>query len=89
MISKENRPARRHSFRPFSGGRIAEVVHTELAQIRAVAYETLAQLPTQSILPLLDDSFIAKSSAAARTAGFPRFENSEEARQIVEQFVGI
>ena len=72
-------------FDRFPAGEIAEVVRqTELAQIRAVAYETLAQLPTASILPLLDDSIyydIVRNTLEQQAFEF----DSEEARQIVEQ----
>lgn len=72
-------------FDRFPAGEIAEVVRqTELAQIRAVAYETLAQLPTQSILPLLDDSIyydIVRNTLEQQAFEF----DNEEARQIVEQ----
>ncbi|MCO6510224.1 MAG: hypothetical protein J5I65_05465 [Aridibacter famidurans] len=43
-------------FERFTAGEIAEVIRqTELAQIRALAYETLAVLPTTLIVPLLED----------------------------------
>ncbi len=72
-------------FDRFPAGEIAEVVRqTELAQIRAVAYETLAQLPTQSILPLLDDSIYYDIVRNALEQQAFEFDN-EEARQIVEQ----
>ncbi len=72
-------------FDRFPAGEIAEVVRqTELAQIRAVAYETLAQLPTQSILPLLDDSIyydIVRNTLEQQAFEF----DNEEAGQILEQ----
>ena len=40
----------------FSAGEIAEIIRqTDLAQIRAVAFETLSLMPTANLLPLLDD----------------------------------
>lgn len=43
-------------FERFTAGEIAEIIRqTELAQIRALAYETLAVLPTTLIVPLLED----------------------------------
>ncbi|QQS42590.1 MAG: hypothetical protein IPM63_06555 [Acidobacteriota bacterium] len=43
-------------FDRFTAGEIAEIIRqTELAQIRALAYETLAVLPTTLIVPLLED----------------------------------
>lgn len=72
-------------FDRFPAGEIAEVVRqTELAQIRAVAYETLAMLPTQSIMPLLDDSIYYEIVRNALEQQAFEFDN-EEARQLVEQ----
>lgn len=72
-------------FDRFPAGEIAEIVRqTELAQIRAVAYETLALLPTQSILPLLDESIYYDIARNALEQQAFEFEN-EDARQIVEQ----
>ncbi len=72
-------------FDRFPAGEVAEIIRqTELAQIRALGYETLAQLPTQSILPLLDDSIYYDIVRNALEQQAFEFEN-EEARQIVEQ----
>lgn len=72
-------------FGRFSAGEIAEVIRqTDLAQIRALAYETLALLPTQYILPLLDDSIYFEIVRNALEQQAFEFDN-EEARQIVEQ----
>lgn len=72
-------------FDRFPAGEIAEIVRqTELAQIRAVAYETLAQLPTASILPLLDDSIyydIARNTLEQQAFEF----DNQDAQQVVEQ----
>ncbi len=69
----------------FSAGEIAEIVRqTELPQIRAVAYETLALLPSNSLVSLLDDPLYAE--IAVNSLEQQAFEyDSEEARQILEQ----
>ncbi len=72
-------------FERFSAGEIAEIIRqTELAQIRAIAYETLALMPTQYILPLLDDSIYYEIVRNALEQQAFEFDN-EEARQIIEQ----
>src|SRR4051812_47104223 len=44
----------------YSAGEIAEIVRqTDLPQIRAIAYETLAMMPIPSLMPLLDDPLYA------------------------------
>jgi hypothetical protein len=69
----------------FSAGEIAEIARqTELAQIRAIAYETLAMLPTHFLLPLLDDSIYYDIARNALEQQAFEFDN-EEARQILEQ----
>jgi hypothetical protein len=72
-------------FERFSAGEIAEIIRsTELAQIRAIAYETLALLPTAYILPLLDDSIyydIVRNTLEQQAFEF----DNEEARQVLEQ----
>ena len=70
----------------FSSGEIAEIVRqTELPQIRAIAFETLAMMPISAILPLLDDQLY--SGIAANALEQKAFEfDSEEARDILEQF---
>jgi len=69
----------------FSAGEIAEIVRqTELPQIRAIAYETLAMLPIPSILPLLDDPLYADIAAGALEQKAYEFD-SEEARDILDQ----
>jgi len=70
----------------FSAGEIAEIVRqTEIPQIRAIAYETLAMLPVQHIVPLLDDPLYADISANALELKAFEFE-SEEARDALEQY---
>lgn len=72
-------------FERFPASEIAEIIRqTELAQIRAVAYETLALLPTQYILPLLEESIYYDIVRNALEQQAFEFDN-EEARQIVEQ----
>jgi len=70
----------------FSVGEIAEIIRqTNVPQIRAIAYETLAMMPLQAILPLLDDPLYA--GIAANCLEQKAFEfDSEEARDILEQF---
>jgi hypothetical protein len=70
----------------FSAGEIAEVVRqTEMPQIRAIAYETLALLPVPAIAPLLDDPLYADIAANALEQKAFEYE-SEEARDALEQF---
>jgi hypothetical protein len=72
----------------FSAGEIAEIIRqTDFAQIRAIAYETLALLPVPAILPLLDDSLYADIAANALEQKAFEYE-SEEARDVLEQFEG-
>lgn len=69
----------------FSAGEIAEIVRqTELAQIRAIAYETLATMPVAHLLPLLDDSLYYEIARNAVEQQAFEFDN-EEAQQILEQ----
>ena len=70
----------------FSGGEIAEIVRqTEMPQIRAIAYETLAMLEVQDIVPLLDDPLYADIAANALEQKAFEFE-SDEARDALEQY---
>ncbi|HEY2866257.1 MAG TPA: hypothetical protein VGJ02_04135 [Pyrinomonadaceae bacterium] len=72
--------------RQFSVGEIAEVIRqTDSPQIRAIAYETLATLPVQSIAMLLDDSLYADIAAAALEQKAFEYE-SDEARDVLDQF---
>jgi hypothetical protein len=69
----------------YSAGEIAEVVRqTDLPQIRAIAYETLAMLPVSALLPLLDDHLYSGIAGASLEQKAYEFE-SEEARDILEQ----
>lgn len=70
----------------FSAGEIAEVVRqTEVPQIRAIAYETLAMLPVGLLVPLLDDPLYA--DIAANSLEQKAFEfDSDEARDVLEQY---
>lgn len=70
----------------FSAGEIAEVVRqTDIPQIRAIAYETLAMLPVPLLIPLLDDPLYA--DIAANSLEQKAFEfDSDEARDVLEQF---
>jgi hypothetical protein len=72
----------------YSAGEIAEIVRqTDAPQIRAIAYETLAMMPVQSILPLLDDPLYSGIATGALEQKAFEFE-SEEARDILEQLEG-
>ena len=69
----------------FSSGEIAEIVRqTDVPQIRAIAYETLALLPIPSILPLLDDPLYADIAANALEQKAYEYD-SEEARDLLDQ----
>jgi hypothetical protein len=69
----------------FSAGEIAEIIRqTELAQIRAIAYETLTIMPVPFLLPLLDDSLYFEIARNALEQQAFEFEN-EDAQQILEQ----
>lgn len=69
----------------FSAGEIAEIVRqTELAQIRAIAYETLTVMPVPYLLPLLDDSLYFEIARNALEQQAFEFDN-EDAQQILEQ----
>ena len=72
-------------FERFSPAEIAEVVRqTELPQIRAIAFETLAMLPVELIAPLLDDPLYA--DIAVNSLEQKAFEfDSEEARELLER----
>lgn len=69
----------------FSAGEIAEVIRqTDMAQIRAIAFETLALMPISTILPLIDDSVYFEIARNALEQQAFEFE-SEEAREILDQ----
>ena len=69
----------------FSAGEVAEIVRqTDFAQIRAVAYETLAMMPIAHLLPLLDDSLYFEIARNAIEQQAFEFDN-EDAQQILEQ----
>ena len=70
----------------FSSGEIAEIVRqTDVPQIRAIAYETLALLPVPAILPLLDDPLYQDIAANALEQKAYEYD-SEEAKDLLEQF---
>ena len=70
----------------FAASEIAEIIRqSEMPQIRAIAYETLAMMPLSAVTPLLDDpiySGIAASSLEQKAFEF----DSDEAREILERF---
>ena len=69
----------------FSAGEVAEIVRqTELAQIRAVAYETLALMPINNLVALLDDQLYYEIARNALEQQAFEFDN-ENAQQILEQ----
>ena len=96
FIQLAERAVRRHDFdnldrladvlaQRFSAGEVAEIVRqTELAQIRALAYETLAMMPLAHLFPLLDDSIYFEIARNAIEQQAFEFDN-EEAQQILEQ----
>jgi hypothetical protein len=70
----------------FSAAEIAEIIRqTESAQIRAIAYETLATIPVAVLTPLLDDALYTDIVAAALEQ--KAFEyGSDEAKEALERF---
>ncbi len=71
--------------RRFSVGETAEIIRqTELPQIRAIAFETLALAPTAFLLPFLDDPVYHEIIHLALEQQAFEFDN-EEAQQILEQ----
>ena len=72
-------------FERFSPAEIAEVVRqTELPQIRAIAFETLAMLPVDLIAQLLDDSLYADIAVSSLEQKAFEFD-SEEARELLDR----
>ncbi len=70
----------------YSAGEIAEVVRqTEVPQIRAIAYETLAMMAIPNLIPLLDDPLYQGIAAAALEQKAYEFD-SDEARDLLDQF---
>jgi hypothetical protein len=70
----------------YSASEIAEIVRqTETPQVRAIAYETLAMLPTPLLAPLLDDPLYSSIAAGALEQKAFEFD-SDDARDILEQF---
>ncbi len=73
----------------FSPAEIAEVVRqTDMPQIRAIAFETLAMLPVEIVAPLLDDQLYSEIAFGALEQKAIEFD-SEEARDLLDQFEGI
>ncbi len=70
----------------FAVSEMAEIIRqTSVPQIRAIAYETLAMMQVQSILPLLDDPLYAGIGASALELKAFEFD-SDEARELLDQF---
>lgn len=97
FIQLAERTIRKHDYRKldqladrllerFPAGEIAEVVRqTELPQIRAIAYETLALLPVQTLAPLLDDPLYSDIAANSLEQKAIEYE-SDEARRIIDLY---
>jgi len=69
----------------FSAGEIAEIIRqTDMAQIRAVAFETLAMMPVTNLLPLLDDPVYHEIAHTAIEQQAFEFDN-QDAQIILEQ----
>ncbi|NNE68519.1 MAG: hypothetical protein HKN33_18270 [Pyrinomonadaceae bacterium] len=72
-------------FERFSAGETSEVIRqTNLPQIRAIAFETLAVLPVSLIAPLLEDPLYFEIACNVLEQQAVEFE-SEEARHVLEQ----
>lgn len=68
----------------FSAGEVAEIVRqTEMAQIRAIAYESLALKPISALLKILDDPIYFEIVRNALEQQAFEYE-SDEARAILE-----
>jgi hypothetical protein len=68
----------------YTPAEIAEIVRqSEMPQIRAIAYETLAMLPVNGLAALMDDPLY--SEIAANALEQKAFEyDSEEARDLID-----
>lgn len=68
----------------FSAAEVAEIIRqTDMAQIRALAYETLAQMPVSSLLKILDDMLYFEIARNAIEQQAFEYE-SDEARMILD-----
>lgn len=75
-----------HLARRYSSSEIAEIIRqTDLPQIRAISYETLAMMPVQALIPLLDDPIYAGIAAVTLEQKAYEFD-SDEARDVLDQF---
>lgn len=75
-----------HLAERYSAGEVAEIIRqTDLPQIRAIAYETLAMMPAGQLSALLDDSLYTSIAAGALEQKAYEFD-SDEARDLLEQF---
>lgn len=69
----------------FSVGEIAEIIRqTELPQIRAIAFETLAMMPSASLISLLEDPIYHEIAHLTLEQQAFEFDN-EDAQEILEQ----
>lgn len=72
----------------YSASEIAEIVRqTEIAPIRAIAYETLAMLPTSTVEPLLDDPLYEEIGVAVLEQQAFEF-GSDASREALDQHFG-
>lgn len=72
-------------FERFSTGEMAEIIRqTDLAQIRAICFETLAIMPVSLIVPLLDDPLYFEIACLVLEQQAVEFEN-EDAGYALEQ----
>jgi hypothetical protein len=72
-------------FDRFSAAEIAEIIRqTDMAQIRAICFETLAVFPVTLIVPLLDDPLYFEIGCLVLEQQAIEFEN-EEAGDVLEQ----
>lgn len=97
FIQLAERALRRHDYKKldgladrlaekFSAGEIAEIVRqTDSPQIRAIAYETLANMSVTQVAPLLNDSLYSDIAAAALEQKAFEYE-SDEARDVLDSF---
>lgn len=96
FIQLATRTVKRHDFenldrladilaQRFSAGEVAEIIRqTDMAHIRAIAYETLATMPLNNLTTLLDDQLYFEIARNALEQQAFEFDN-EDAQQILEQ----
>ena len=97
FIQLAERALRRHDYKKldrladrlaekFTAAEIAEIVRqTDSPQIRAIAYETLANMSVMQVAPLLNDSLYSEIAAAALEQKAFEYE-SDEAKEVLDHF---